>query len=56
MDGDSWEDDDEVGTLLAMIGGEIIPMLEFLEASFESNIHELTQGMNEEDPAPAPPA
>lgn len=41
MDGDSWDEDDEVGTLLAMIGGEVIPMLEFLQASFEGVAEEI---------------
>lgn len=55
-DGDTWDEEDDVGRLLVMIGGEIIPAMEFLEGSFESSIHELTQRMNGEDPTPAPPA
>ena len=40
MDGDSW-DEDEVGTLLVMIGGEVIPMMEFLQTSFEGIAEEI---------------
>ena len=47
MDGDTW-DEDHVGMLLVMIGGEIIPAMEFLEGSFANSIHELIEAHAEE--------
>ena len=42
-DGDTWDEEDDVGRLLVMIGGEIIPAIEFLEISFANSTHELIE-------------
>jgi hypothetical protein len=55
MDGDSWDEDDEVGTLLSMIGGEVIPMLEFLRASFEGLAGEIQKTAEARHEAPEQP-
>ena len=47
-DGDTWDEEDDVGRLLVMIGGEIIPAMEFLETSFPNSAHELIEAHDEE--------
>jgi hypothetical protein len=47
-DGDTWDEEDDVGRLLVMIGGEIIPAMEFLETSFANSTHELIEAHDEE--------
>lgn len=48
MDGDTWDEEDDVGRLLVMIGGEIIPAMEFLETSFANSTHDLIEAHDEE--------
>ena len=47
-DGDTWDEEDDVGRLLVMIGGEIIPAIEYLEISFANSTHELIKAHDEE--------
>jgi hypothetical protein len=47
-DGDTWDEEDDVGRLLVMIGGEIIPAMEFLETSFANSTHDLIDAHDEE--------
>jgi hypothetical protein len=46
-DGDTWDEEDDVGRLLVMIGGEIIPAMEFLETNFANTSHELNEAHDE---------